>query len=77
MLFIVRYSGLGQWLVQIAKSKGATVIGTVSNQEKENFVKNEYGIEHVINYRAQDVVEEVKRITNGQCSVRWCWKRYI
>ncbi len=43
---------------------GATVIGTVSSEEKAK-VARAHGIHHVIIYTQQNVVEEVMRITNG------------
>lgn len=56
--------GAGGLLVQIAKMKGATVIGTVSTPEKAEIAK-ESGADHVIIYTEVDFAEEVKRITGG------------
>ncbi|MBI2170753.1 MAG: quinone oxidoreductase [Chloroflexi bacterium] len=57
--------GVGQSLVQLAKLCGATVIATVSTQDKATLVKG-LGADHVILYSQQDFAEEVKRITGGQ-----------
>ena len=57
--------GAGLLLVQIAKILGATIIGTVSTNEKARLVKDN-GADHVILYTESDFVEEVKRITNGK-----------
>ena len=57
-------SGTGIACVQIAKYLGATVIGTASADDKLEWAK-QYGLDHGINYSAQDFVEEVNKITNG------------
>jgi NADPH2:quinone reductase len=51
--------------VQLAKIAGATVIGTVSTQQKAKLVE-QHGADHVIRYTEQDFVAETKRITNGR-----------
>lgn len=56
--------GTGLLLVQMAKIVGATVIGTVSTDEKAALAK-EYGADHMILYSQADFLQEVKRITNG------------
>jgi putative PIG3 family NAD(P)H quinone oxidoreductase len=55
-------SGIGLSAIQLAKRFGATVITTVGNAEKAEFC-SKIGADHVINYREQDFVEEVARIT--------------
>jgi NADPH:quinone reductase len=57
--------GAGLLLVQMAKLAGATVIGTVSTEEKAATVKA-HGADHVIRYDSQDFLAEVKRITKDQ-----------
>ena len=57
--------GVGLLLVQMAKLAGATVIGTVSTQEKAQLVK-EHGADHVILYTQTNFVDEVKRITRNR-----------
>lgn len=56
--------GAGLLLVQLAKIVGATVIGTVSTEAKEQLVK-EHGADYVIRYTEQDFVAETKRLTGG------------
>jgi NADPH2:quinone reductase len=56
---------LGQW----AKHLGAKTIGTAGSAEKVKLA-SEHGYDHVINYREQDFVAEVARITGGEkCAV--------
>jgi NADPH2:quinone reductase len=57
--------GVGLILVQAAKMRGATVIGTCSTAEKAAQVR-EAGADHVILYSEQDFEAEVKRITEGK-----------
>lgn len=57
--------GVGLLLVQIAKLKGATVIGTVSTEQKAKLARDT-GADHVIRYTEQDFEAEVKRITEGK-----------
>ena len=56
--------GVGSLLVQIAKRRGARVIGTVSTEEKATLAR-EAGADEVIRYTEQDFEAEVKRITGG------------
>jgi NADPH2:quinone reductase len=51
---------LGQW----AKHLGATVIGTVSSDEKAELAKS-HGCDHVILYTREDFVKRVGEITGG------------
>lgn len=60
--------GVGGLLVQWAKHFGATVIGTVSSEEKARAAK-EAGADHVVIYSKQDFVSETKRLTNGRGAV--------
>ena len=57
--------GVGLLLVQWAKHLGATVIGTVSTEEKVVAAK-EAGADHVVLYGKQDFVGETKRLTDGR-----------
>ena len=57
--------GVGLLLCQIAKLRGARVIGTVSTDEKAKLAR-EAGADEVILYTKQDFVGEVKRLTNGK-----------
>ncbi|MFQ5894434.1 MAG: quinone oxidoreductase [Nitrospinota bacterium] len=57
--------GVGLLLCQVAKMRGATVIGTVSTGEKAKLAK-EAGADHVILYTERDFEEEVKKLTGGK-----------
>ena len=57
--------GVGLLLCQLAKMRGATVIGTVGTEEKAELAKG-VGADEVIIYTEQDFVEETERITNGE-----------
>ncbi|HXV79556.1 MAG TPA: quinone oxidoreductase [Candidatus Binatia bacterium] len=57
--------GVGLLLTQIAKLRGANVIGTVSTEAKAQLAK-EAGADHVILYTQTDFAAEVKKITNGK-----------
>jgi NADPH2:quinone reductase len=57
--------GVGLLLTQIAKLRGARVIGTVSTDEKAKLAR-EAGADEVILYTKQDFEVEVKRITGGK-----------
>jgi NADPH2:quinone reductase len=57
--------GLGELLVQVAKRRGARVIGTVSTQEKAQLAR-EAGADDVILYTETDFEPEVKRLTAGK-----------
>ncbi|CAO3658793.1 unnamed protein product [Umbelopsis ramanniana] len=56
--------GVGLLLCQMANLLGATVIGTVSNDEKAELAKQN-GAHHIINYSHEDTVARVQEITNG------------
>ncbi|MCQ9386424.1 quinone oxidoreductase family protein [Brevibacterium moorei] len=54
--------GVGQMLTQIAKLKGATVIGTTSTTEKAEIAR-QAGADHVLSY--EGFAQGVKDLTNG------------
>jgi NADPH2:quinone reductase len=56
--------GVGLLLCQIAKLRGATVLGTVSTREKAALARDA-GAHEVILYTEQDFEAEVKRLTSG------------
>jgi NADPH:quinone reductase-like Zn-dependent oxidoreductase len=56
-------SGVGSAAVQVAKLLGADVIATAGDAKKMEGAKN-LGADHVINHYADDVLAEVKRITD-------------
>ena len=57
--------GVGLLLCQVAKLRGATVIGTVSTPEKARAAR-EAGADHTIIYTDVDFEDEVKRLTDGK-----------
>ncbi len=58
-------SGIGVTAIQFAKAWGATVIVTVGNAEKAAACRA-LGADHAIDYKTQDFVAEVLRLTGGQ-----------
>lgn len=56
---------VGLAAIQIAKREGATVIATASSREKLDRLK-EFGLDHGINYREQDLVAEVMKLTDNR-----------
>lgn len=58
-------SGIGTTAIQLAKAFDAKVFVTASNTEKCNFCM-ELGADAAINYKEQDFVEEINRLTQGQ-----------
>ena len=57
--------GVGLATVQLAKRAGATVLATASSDDKLRRLK-EYGVDHGINYREQDLVQAVRDLTGGR-----------
>ncbi|MBM3794332.1 MAG: quinone oxidoreductase [Acidobacteria bacterium] len=57
--------GAGRLIVQMAKMRGARVIGTTSTEAKAE-VAREAGCDEVILYTEKAFDEEVKRLTNGR-----------
>lgn len=57
--------GVGLLLCQMAKQRGAFVIGTASTDEKRQLAR-EAGADEMIDYTTQDFAAEVKRITSGK-----------
>ena len=57
--------GVGLLLCQIAKRRGAWVVGTTSTEAKAAFAR-EAGADEVILYTQEDFVAEVKRLTSGR-----------
>ena len=58
-------SGVGSMGIQIAKAMGATVIaiaGTNEKCEKAGLL----GADHILNYKTDDILGEVKSLTNGK-----------
>ncbi|WP_312166966.1 NADPH:quinone reductase [Phenylobacterium sp.] len=56
---------VGHYAVQLAAWAGATVIATVSSEDKAQRAR-EGGAHHVIDYRREDVAARVRELTGGQ-----------
>ena len=56
--------GVGISATQIAKRIGAEVFGTASASKHDAI--REQGVDHAIDYRSQDYVAEVRRLTDGE-----------
>ncbi|MBI4081516.1 MAG: quinone oxidoreductase [Candidatus Lambdaproteobacteria bacterium] len=57
--------GVGQLLIQMARRRGATVIATVSSDEKARAVR-ELGAEHVVIYTREDFLATCRQVTGGK-----------
>ena len=57
--------GVGHLLVQLAKMRGARVIGTASTSEKIAFAR-EAGADEMIQYTETDFLDETMRLTDGR-----------
>jgi NADPH2:quinone reductase len=69
VLYHAAAGGVGLIFGQWAKHLGATVIGTAGSADKVALARA-HGFDHVINYREQDFVAEVREITGGKlCDV--------
>lgn len=64
ILFHAAAGGVGLIAGQWARHLGATVIGTAGSPEKVELALA-HGYHHVINYREEDFVREVRKITGG------------
>ena len=58
-------SGIGVTAIQLGKAMGATVIVTVGDDAKAAACRA-LGADHAINYKTQDFVAEVRRLTDGR-----------
>ncbi len=56
--------GVGLAAIQLAKAAGATVLATASSDDRLGRL-SEYGMDHGINYRTQDLAVETMRYTQG------------
>lgn len=69
VLFHAAAGGVGLLFGQWAKHLGATVIGTAGSPDKAELARA-HGFDHVIDYRKEDFVAEVNRLTEGRkCDV--------
>ncbi len=57
--------GVGTTAIQIGKALGATVIATAGSEEKLEICR-QCGADHVINYRTDDFVPHVRKITKNR-----------
>jgi NADPH2:quinone reductase len=57
--------GVGYIAIQLAKHAGATVITTISNPEKAEFVRL-LGTDHCINYKEENFVDRAIDLTSGK-----------
>jgi NADPH2:quinone reductase len=57
--------GVGSAAIQLGKAAGATVIATAGSDQKVELCKR-LGADLALNYKTQDFVEEVKRVTAGR-----------
>ena len=66
VIYIVGGAGVvANYAIQLAKWGGAKVITSVSSSEKYQYAK-EAGADEIINYRSQNVKDEILRITNSE-----------
>ncbi len=57
--------GVGHYAVQFAKAVGATVITTVSSEDKAKLARTA-GADHVVDYKRENVGERVMALTGGR-----------
>ena len=65
LLVLGASGGVGLSAVEIGKRLGADVIAAASSDEKLALAQ-EHGADHLVNYRAQDLREQVKALTGGR-----------
>jgi len=65
VLIYAAAGGMGNALIDLAKTAGLSVIGVVSSDEKARFARD-LGADYVINRRNEKVGERVKAITRGR-----------
>lgn len=53
---------VGSHVGQIAKIKGCKVIGIAGSDEKGKYIVNNFGFDAYINYKTQDVDEELSKV---------------
>ena len=57
--------GVGSSLTDLAKSQGIMVIGTTSSERKAAHARS-VGVDHIVNYQTERVLERVMAITDGR-----------
>jgi NADPH2:quinone reductase len=59
-------SGVGLAAIQLAKRAGATVIATAGSDAKLARLRDEFGLDHGVNYRERSFVDAVRELTGGK-----------
>lgn len=67
----------GSVVGQIAKLKGATVLGIAGSDDKVQWLKDELGFDNALNYKAQDFTKNFKEATKVRHIVRWLLIFYL
>ena len=57
--------GVGLAAAQFARAAGLTILGTAGTDEGLRLIR-EQGVDHAINHRVPDYVQEITRLTNGR-----------
>ena len=65
VLIYAAAGGVGPAVIQLGKLAGIKMIGLTSTDEKAREITNQ-GIDHVINYKKENVVEKVLELTDGK-----------
>lgn len=65
LLVLGATGGVGTAAVEIGKLLGARVIAAGGSDEKLAAVKEQYGVEHVVNYKTAPLKDQVKTLTSG------------
>ena len=65
VLIYAAAGGVGTAVIQLGKLAGIKMIGLTSTDEKAREITNQ-GIDHVINYKKENVVEKVLELTDGK-----------
>ena len=65
-VFIIGAGSIGQMLVQLARTCGATLVAASARTASKRELALELGADHAIDPSAEDVVEAAKRITGGR-----------
>ena len=65
LLILGAAGGVGLAAIQLGKMLGAKVIAAAGSQEKIDVCARQ-GADHIINYKTQNLVDEVKRLTDGE-----------
>jgi NADPH:quinone reductase len=65
VLIYAAAGGMGNALIDLAKAFGLVVIGVVSSEDKAR-VAREFGADHVVNRKTENVGERVNAITGGR-----------